>query len=122
MIDALGDGVEGSEVGDRVFISMGKGTFATTLRRRRDSCDTTPDEIDLTVGASFMQVYGTAWFAFVKRTTGCRPGEVVLVTGAGGGVGCSPRSTWPAPRRGVIAVASSENDKRAPRVEMGARR
>ena len=77
-----------------------------------------PDSIDLAVGASFLQVYGTAWFAFKKRTV-VRPGEVVLVTGAGGGVGLAAIDVARSLGARVIAVASSE-EKRALALAMGA--
>ncbi len=86
VIDAVGEGVEGWHVGDRVMATVGKGAFADHILAVPQQLLRLPDEIDLAVGASFMQVYGTAWFAFKKRTV-VRPGEVVLVTGAGGGVG-----------------------------------
>ena len=86
VVDAIGEGVDGWEVGDRVVVSIGKGAFADHIVALPQQLIRLPDEVDLAVGASFLQVYGTAWFAFKKRTV-VRPGEVVLVTGAGGGVG-----------------------------------
>ncbi len=118
VIDALGEGVEGWAVGDRVFISMGKGAFADRAFVAPQQLTRLPDEIDLAVGASFMQVYGTAWFAFTKRTI-VRPGEVVLVTGAGGGVGLAAIDVARSLGARVIAVASSD-DKRALAMAMGA--
>ncbi len=118
VVEAIGEGVEGWHVGDRVFASVGKGAFADHVFAFPQQLTRLPDEIDLAVGASFMQVYGTAWFALKKRTV-VRPDEVVLVTGAGGGVGLAAIDVARALGARVIAVASSE-EKRALALSMGA--
>ena len=118
VIDGVGEGVEGWDVGDRVMATVGKGAFADHILAFPQQLLRLPDEIDLAVGASFMQVYGTAWFAFKKRTV-VRPGEVVLVTGAGGGVGLAAIDVARAFGARVIAVASSD-EKRALAMAMGA--
>ena len=94
VIDALGDGVEGWAVGDRVFISMGKGAFADRAFVAPQQLTRLPDEIDLAVGASFMQVYGTAWFAFTSGRS-CAPARSSSSPVPAGAWG-SRRSTWPA--------------------------
>ncbi len=118
LIDAVGEGVEGWHVGDRVMATVGKGAFADHILAFPQQLLRLPAEIDLAVGASFMQVYGTAWFAFKKRTV-VRPGEIVLVTGAGGGVGLAAIDVARALGARVIAVASSD-EKRALATAMGA--
>jgi NADPH:quinone reductase len=118
VIDAVGDGVEGWQVGDRVLASVGRGAFADHLFAFPQQLVALPDEIDLAVGATFLQVYGTAWFAFKKRTV-VRPGEVVLVTGAGGGVGLAAIDVARSLGARVIAVASTE-EKRSLARSMGA--
>lgn len=118
VVEAIGEGVEGVQVGDRVFASTGRGAFASHLIAWPQQLVVLPPEIDLAVGASFLQVYGTAWFAFKKRTV-VRPGEVVLVTGAGGGVGLAAIDVARSLGARVIAVASSE-EKRALATAMGA--
>jgi NADPH2:quinone reductase len=118
VIDAVGDGVEGWQVGDGVLASIGRGAFADHVFAVPQQLVRLPDEIDFAVGASFLQTYGTAWFAFKKRTI-VRPGEVVLVTGAGGGVGLAAIDVARSLGGRVIAVASSEH-KRALAMAMGA--
>ncbi len=118
IVDAVGEGVDGWHVGDRVMASVGKGAFADTLLVGPQQLLRLPDAIDLGIGASFMQVYGTAWFAFTKRTV-VRPDEVVLVTGAGGGVGLAAIDVARSLGARVIAVASSD-EKRALATAMGA--
>jgi len=118
VVDAIGDGVEGWQVGDRVLASVGRGAFASHLFALPQQLIALPDGVDFSTGASFLQVYGTAWFAFKKRTV-VRPGEIVLVTGAGGGVGLAAIDVARSLGARVIAVASSD-EKRALAMGMGA--
>ncbi len=118
VIDAVGEGVEGWQVGDRVLASVGRGAFTDHLLALPQQLFRLPDSIDLAVGASFLQVYGTAWFALTRRTT-VRPGEVVLVTGAGGGVGLAAIDVARFLGARVLAVASTD-EKRALALGMGA--
>lgn len=118
VIDAVGEGVEGFAVGDRVMASTGNGAFADTLIARPAQLFKLPDTLDFARGATFLQVYGTAWFAMKHRTV-VRPGEVMLVTGAGGGVGLAAIDVARSLGARVIAVASSE-EKRALAIAAGA--
>jgi NADPH2:quinone reductase len=117
-VDAVGEGVSDWRVGDRVLATTGTGAFADALLARPHQLTRLPDDLDFGRGASFLQVYGTAWFA-LKRRTVVRPGEVVLVTGAGGGVGLAAIDVARALGARVIAVASSEA-KRALALKAGA--
>lgn len=110
VVDALGEGVTGLAVGDRVFASVGTGAMADTLIAKPSQLTPLPDGVDFARGASFLQVYGTAWFALTKRTT-VNPGETVLVTGAGGGVGLAAIDVARSLGARVIAVASSEEKR-----------
>jgi NADPH2:quinone reductase len=118
VIDAVGPDVEGFAIGDRVFASTGVGAFADVVIARPSQLTRLPEGLDFGRGASFLQVYGTAWFALKYRTE-VRPGEVVLVTGAGGGVGLAAIDVARSLGAKVIAVASSA-DKRAAALAMGA--
>jgi NADPH2:quinone reductase len=118
VVVAVGEGVEGWQVGDRVLASVGMGAFADHLLAWPQQLTALPDEVDFAVGGTFLQVYGTAWFAFTKRTV-VRAGEVVLVTGAGGGVGLAAIDVARALGARVVAVASTE-EKRALALAMGA--
>jgi NADPH2:quinone reductase len=117
-VDAVGEGVRGWQVGDRVFASIGAGGFAERALVSPGQLIRLPPNLDFARGASFLQVYGTAWFALTRRTT-VRPGEVVLVTGAGGGVGLAAVDVARSLGARVIAVASSE-EKRALARSVGA--
>lgn len=118
VVDAVGEGVTEWRVGDRVFASTGVGAFADTLLAKPHQLIRLPDNLDLARGSSFLQVYGTAWFALKHRTV-VHPGDVMLVTGAGGGVGLAAIDVARSLGARVIAVASSE-EKRALAKEMGA--
>jgi NADPH:quinone reductase len=107
VVDAVGPDVDGFAVGDRVFASTRSGAFAGALVAAPKQLVHLPDGVDFGRGASFLQVYGTAWFALTQRTV-VRPGEVVLVTGAGGGVGLAAIDVARSLGARVIAVASSE--------------
>ena len=118
VVDAVGEGVEGFAVGDRVFASTGLGAFAEAIVATPGQLVHLPEGLDLARGASFLQVYGTAWFAFRHRTE-VRPGDAVLVTGAGGGVGLAAIDVARSLGARVIAVASSQA-KRDLALAMGA--
>src|SRR5262249_55555650 len=81
VVDAVGPGVDDWNVGGRAFASVGSGGYAEYLVTGAERLVRLPDTVDLSRGASFLQVYGTAWFALTRRTV-VRPGEVMLVTGA----------------------------------------
>jgi len=118
VVDAVGPDVDDVAVGDRVFASTGSGGFAEAVLAKPRQLVRLPSGLDFGRGASFLQVYGTAWFA-LKHRTFVRPGEVVLVTGAGGGVGLAAIDVARSLGARVIAVASSE-EKRALALSMGA--
>ena len=110
VVDAVGPDVTEWAVGDRVFASTGTGGFAEAVIAAPKQLVGLPDDLDFGRGASFLQVYGTAWFALKHRTV-VRPGEVVLVTGAGGGVGLAAVDVARALGARVIAVASTEEKR-----------
>ena len=85
-IAAVGEGVEGWAVGDRVLASCGLGGFATQIGLSPFSLVRLPTSLSFGQGATLMQSYGTALFSLTRRTT-VREGEWILVLGAGGGVG-----------------------------------
>lgn len=118
VVDAVGADVAGVRIGDRVFASTGTGGFADAVLARAHQVTKLPEGLDFGRGASFLQVYGTAWFALKHRTV-VRPGETVLVTGAGGGVGLAAVDVAKASGARVIAVASTQA-KRDLATEMGA--
>jgi len=114
VVDAVGPGVTGCQPGDRVFAAVGSGAFAEYVVTPAGQVVSLPDGLDFARGASFLQAYGTAWFAMKHRTV-VGPGEWVLVTGAGGGVGLAAVDVARAAGAHVVAVASSADKRRLAR-------
>ncbi|MEZ5183497.1 MAG: NADPH:quinone oxidoreductase family protein [Acidimicrobiales bacterium] len=115
---AVGEGVHGVAVGDRVLSSLGLGAFASHTVLPAGSVVPVPDELALPAAAALVQSYCTAWFSLTRRTT-LGPGDQVLVLGAGGGVGQAAIDVARHLGARVIAAASTD-EKLADAVAMGA--
>ena len=117
-IAAVGPGVTGWAVGDRVLVFCGLGGFASQVVAPALSLVAVPDTIDLGQAAALIQSYGTMLFTLTRRTT-VAPGEWVLVLGAGGGIGLAAVDVATSLGARVIAAASTP-DKLEAAVAMGA--
>ena len=106
------------KVGDRVFAPIGVGGFSDEAVVSATRLLPIPDELTDGQGATFMQSYLTAWFAFHHRAI-VREGATMLVLGAGGGVGLAAVDLGVAMGLRVIAAASSE-EKRQLALDRGA--
>jgi NADPH2:quinone reductase len=104
-IVALGDGVEGFGVGDRV-LGMTFGAYASHVVVPATALTRVPDNLELHRAAGLVQSYCTMWFALTRRMT-VEPGQTVLVLGAGGGIGLASVDVATALGARVIAAASS---------------
>ena len=118
VVAEVGEGVTTHAVGDRVFASTGLGGFASEVVWPASRVQHTPDALTDGQAATFVQSYGTAWFALHHRAK-AQPGEWLLVLGAGGGVGLAAVDVGRAMGLHVIAGASSA-DKRALAIDYGA--
>ena len=91
-VSALGAGVSGFAVGQRVFGSVnpmeGSGSCAETLVIGTDLVSATPDGVSDDIAACLPVASGTAYEALVTQAR-LGKGQNVLVTGASGGVGSS---------------------------------
>ena len=132
-IAALGEGVQGWEVGDRVVINanlgcgecdfclagednrcrnwhlLGEtlpGTYADFILLPPKQLFRLPDSFDLHAAAAASLVYQTAWHSLIKRG-GLRPGERVLIVGASGGVNTASIQIAKLTGASVIAVGSN---------------
>ncbi len=85
-VSAVGAGVAGFSVGDRVMVQLENGAFAETSVARAEHCFRMPQTLPMVKAAALGLTYQTAWFALFDRARAVA-GETVLVTGAGGGVG-----------------------------------
>jgi len=86
VVAALGAGVTGLQIGDRVLAMAEEGGYAEAVRVRADQCYRLPPSMSFNEAASMSLVYDTAWFALRERAR-LEIAETVLVLGASGGVG-----------------------------------
>jgi NADPH2:quinone reductase len=86
VVTAVGDGVANFKRGDRVLCQCENGAFAELVAVRQEDCCLLPDDLPMVKAAAMGLTYQTAWFGLMERAH-LKPGETVLVTGAGGGVG-----------------------------------
>ncbi|WP_406223845.1 NADPH:quinone oxidoreductase family protein [Streptomyces canus] len=97
----------GFRAGDRVAALPVTGGFAQTAAVDATMVFPLPDNVDTRRGAALPLNYLTAHFALVHRGA-LRPGEVVLVHGAAGGVGSAACQLAAAYGARVIAVVSTD--------------
>lgn len=107
VIQAVGEGVTGLNVGQRVACLAGTGGFGTHTLAPAALCLPLPDEFSFVDAAAFIMIYATSHHALVDRAQ-LRAGETVLVLGAAGGVGTSAIQIAKACGARVIAAASSD--------------
>ena len=110
IIEEVAPGVSNVRVGDRVFAPVGIGGFSDEAVVHAARVLPIPAVLSDGQGATFMQSYLTAWFAFHKRAE-VREGSTMLVLGAGGGVGLAAVDLGVAMGMKVIAAASSEEKR-----------
>ncbi|HTO86099.1 MAG TPA: zinc-binding dehydrogenase [Thermoanaerobaculia bacterium] len=138
VVDVLGPGVEGLAKGDRVLLQPGlycnacefcrggeqslcvkfqivgehvAGTFAEKVVVPARNVFPIPARLSFEQAAAFPLVYQTAWRMIVGRAA-VRPGETVLVHGAGGGVGGAAVEVALLAGARVFATTSGEEKSR----------
>lgn len=85
VVEVLGEGVDDFEVGDRVAIRDGNGTYASALAIAAEKLAKLPDSVTTAEGAGIGIPAGTAYQAL--RSLGVTEGDVLLVHGGSGSVG-----------------------------------
>ena len=108
VVSAVGEGVSGIDVGDRVLASVGWGGLAEKVSAPASAVIPVPDEIDLVEASGFLYAYGTSLHALRDRAQ-LRSGEVLLVLGAAGGVGLAAVELGALMGAKVIAAASTDD-------------
>src|SRR5450631_889655 len=103
-VDGAADGVA---VGDRVIVKMRHGAYADEAVVAPSQLTPLPSTFDYAEGATFLAAHGTAYHALIDRGR-LQSGEVLLVHGAGGGVGLAAVEMGKFLGATVIAAASSE--------------
>jgi NADPH:quinone reductase len=97
-------GVSHLKPGDRVLASVGRGGYAEEVVAEAEIVHRIPDAMDFVTAAGFPVAYSTSHGAFEWRGR-LKPGEMVLVLGASGGVGLSAVEIAKAMGASVIAAA-----------------
>jgi len=85
-VEAIGAGVKGFSLGQRVAALTVFGGFGEMLVREAEHFLRVPDEVSDVDAAAVILNYVTAW-QMIHRVAQVRPGQSALVTGAAGGVG-----------------------------------
>lgn len=106
VVDAVGDGVTGFAVGDKVMAMALTGGYAEEIIVDADAVMHRPETMPSDIAAGFTMTYGTSMHALKQRAQ-LREGETLLVLGAGGGVGLAAVEIGKAMGAMVIAAASS---------------
>jgi NADPH:quinone reductase len=101
------NGATGVAVGDKVILKLRHGAYADEAMVTPVQLTPLPRGFDYAEGATFLAAHGTAYHALIDRGQ-LQPGEVLLVHGAGGGVGLAAVEIGKLVGATVIAAASSE--------------
>jgi NADPH:quinone reductase-like Zn-dependent oxidoreductase len=107
VIEAVGEGVDGWKVGDRVLAGIGNGGLAQKVLVPAGRMFAVPEGVPFEKAASLMMTYGTNIHGLKDRGH-IKAGDVLLVLGAAGGVGLSAVELGKAYGARVIAAVSSE--------------
>jgi NADPH2:quinone reductase len=98
---------QGTAVGDKVIVKLRHGGYADEAVVAPSQLTPLPSTFDYAEGATFLAAHGTAYHALVDRAQ-IQPREVLLVHGAGGGVGLAAVELGKLLGATVVAAASSE--------------
>ena len=117
-VEALGDGVTGWAIGDRLIAVPGWGGLVEKIAIDAKAAFRLPDSRSFIDGAALLLTYATSIHALYDRGD-LKAGETLLVLGAAGGVGLAAVELGKARGARVIAAVSSEDKAQAAR-EAGA--
>jgi NADPH:quinone reductase-like Zn-dependent oxidoreductase len=107
IVEAVGEGVEGFKIGDKVLGGMGNGGLAEKVIVPAGRLFPVPEGVPFEKAASLLMTYGTTIHGLKDRGH-IKPGDTVLVLGAAGGVGLSAVELAKAFGARVVAAVSSE--------------
>jgi putative PIG3 family NAD(P)H quinone oxidoreductase len=105
-VAALGEGVDGWAVGDRVCALLAGGGYAEKAVAPAVQCLPVPAPLDLVAAAALPETYFTVWVNVFQRGL-LRSGETLLVHGGSSGIGTAAISLARAKGATVIATAGS---------------
>ncbi|WP_426407886.1 NADPH:quinone oxidoreductase family protein [Bradyrhizobium ganzhouense] len=106
-VTEVGAEASGVAVGDKVIVKMRHGAFTDEAVVTPSQLTPLPSNFDYAEGATYLAGHGTAYHALIDRGR-VEPGEVLLVHGAGGGVGLAAVEIGKMLGATVIATASSD--------------
>jgi NADPH:quinone reductase-like Zn-dependent oxidoreductase len=110
VVEAVGDGVEGFAVGDEVFgRTLGTGSYAEYALVPADVAARKPPGVSFLDAASIITAAGTSYDGIQQLDL--HPGETLLITGAGGGLGVA--AVQLARHLGVTVIGTASPAKRA---------
>jgi NADPH2:quinone reductase len=111
IIDAIGPGVDGFKVGDRVaYAGMPEGSYAEERIVPTTRLLALPDGIDERLAAAMM-VRGMTARSLLKDAYAVKPGDAILIHAAAGGVGLI-MCQW-AKHLGAIVIGTVSSDEKA---------
>lgn len=113
-IEAIGDSVEGFEIGDEVCGGARFGGFADYAIASADGLQKKPDNLSFEEAASYSAAYLTAYVSLVRRGR-LQAGETLLVHGASGGVGMAAVDVGKL--LGATVIATGGNDEKLAKVK-----
>jgi len=113
-VEAVGDGVEGWKVGDRLIAVPGFGGLAEKIVIPAKSAILLPASRSFVDGAALLLTYATSIHALYDRGK-LASGQTLLVLGAAGGVGLAAVELGKARGARVVAAVSSEEKAQAAR-------
>ena len=111
-VAALGDGVQGWRVGDRVCALVAGGGYATLCVAPEPQCLPVPASLDLLAAAAVPETFFTVWTNVFDRGRLTR-GETALVHGGTSGIGTTAIQLAAARGARVFATAGSDEKCRA---------
>jgi len=106
----VGEGVEGFAPGDRVMALVGHGGFAEEVTCNAEEAHKIPDDLDFATAGGFALVYATSFIGLNHPQIHLSEGEILLVHGAGGGVGLTAVEIGKI--LGATVVATAGDDKK----------
>lgn len=106
VVARTGPEADAVRAGDKVIVQVQYGAFAEQIVVPAAALVALPPGLSFAEGASLLVAHRTAWHALQARA-GLRPGEVLLVQGAAGGVGLAATELGHHLGATVIAVAST---------------
>jgi len=111
-VEALGDGLDGWQVGDRIIAVTGFGGLAEKTVIPARAAFRLPEERSYEEGAALLLTYATSIHALLDRGR-LQRGQTLLVLGAAGGVGLAAVELGKAFEARVIAAVSSQEKAKA---------